>query len=96
MKPVCVPCQRFFRQTKTGFYFVEAMPVGHERPKPGTAEPEKWKPYKLWSGDRWECEGCGAVILSGFGHFPIAEQYEPGFSDRVKALGADQLQVNDG
>jgi hypothetical protein len=94
MKPVCVPCQRFFRQTKTGFYFIEGMPVGPGRPKPGTAEPDKWKPYKLWSGDKWECEGCGAEILSGFGLKPIAEHYEDDFAQAVKSFGA-AYQVND-
>lgn len=77
-----------------GFYFIEGMPVDNHA-QPGTAEPEKWKPYKLWVGDRYECEGCGAVILSGFGRDRIAEHYEADFADHVKALNADQLQVND-
>lgn len=94
MKPVCVPCQRFFRPKKNGYYFIEGMPK-RGRPEPGTAEPENWQPYKLWVGDQWECEGCGAVILSGFGQHPIAEHYQPDFAERVKAMGADQLQVND-
>lgn len=94
MKPVCVPCQRFFRCVTTGFYFIEGMPRVNGA-APGTAEPEKWQPYKVWTSDRWECEGCGAVILSGFGRQPVAEHYQSDFADHVKALGADQLQVND-
>lgn len=94
MKPICVPCQRFFRAKKNGFYFIEGMPRVNGA-QPGTSEPEKWQPYKLWVGDRWECEGCGAVILSGVGQAPIAEHYQDGFSEKVTALGADQLQVND-
>lgn len=95
MKPVCVPCQRFFRMKRAGFYFIEGMPIGTSRPLPGTAAPEQWKPYKLWSGDRYECEGCGAVIVSGFGLSPISEHYKPDFAEQVKMTGADQLQVND-
>lgn len=94
MKPVCVPCQRFFRMEKTGFYFIEGMPLSRGA-MPGTAEPDKWAPYKVWSGDRWKCEGCGAVILNGFGLHRIAEHYEPDFAAHVKRLNADQLQVND-
>lgn len=93
MKPVCVPCQRFFHCTKTGFYFIEGMPK-ENRAKPGTLEPEKWQPYK-WVSDRFECDGCGAVILSGFGSGPITEHYQSEFSDVVKSTGASQLQVND-
>jgi hypothetical protein len=27
MRPICVPCQRFFRPIKNGFHFIEGMPV---------------------------------------------------------------------
>ena len=95
MKPVCVPCQRFFRIKKIGVCFVEAMPApGTRHPLPGTAEPDKWVPYKLWSGDRWECDGCGATIISGVGRGPLAEHYEPHFDGWVKEFNAE-LQVND-
>lgn len=93
MKPVCVPCRRFFRMKKSGFYFIEGMPK--DNALPGNAEPEKWKPYKVWTADKWECPDCGAAILSGFGRERIAEHYEDDFTAQVKALGADQLQVND-
>ena len=96
MKPVCVPCQRFFRMKKQGFYFIEAMPKpGESRPAAGTQEPDKWTPYKIWSGDLWQCQGCGATILSGFGHLPIVEHHQPTFEQTVKNLNANQLQVND-
>lgn len=94
MKPVCVPCRRFFRPKKNGFYFIEGAPATNDVP-PGNAAPEKWHPYKIWSGDLYECEGCGAQIVSGFGREHIAEHYQSGFADVVKRLGADQLQVND-
>ena len=94
MKPVCVTCQRFFRCTRIGFYFTEGMPT-ENLAQPGTSEPEKWNPYKVWVSDRFECEGCGAVILAGFGSQPIAEHYQEEFTDIAMRLGADQLQVND-
>src|SRR5262245_22910085 len=96
MKPVCFQCQRFFRMRKSGFYFIEGMPVGgHAQPKAGTVEPEKWKPYKVWSGDLWECKGCGAQILSGFGLMPLAIQHEANFHDIIARTNARQFQVND-
>lgn len=83
MKPVCVPCRRFFRCTKNGFAFTEGM---------STVEPAQWLPYKIWRGDLWTCEGCGAEIISGVGSQPIAIQHQPHFDD----LNEDsQLQVND-
>lgn len=94
MKPVCVPCQRFFRMVKSGFYFIEGMPRRDNVP-PGTAAPESWKPYKVWAGDKWRCEGCGAEIVSGVGQHPIAEHYQADFAAHVLRLNADQLQVND-
>lgn len=92
-KPICVPCQRFFRCVKTGFYFTEGMPIG--KALPGTAEPEKWKPYKLWAGDKFKCEGCGAEIVTGFGSGPIRGHFEKDFTQIAESLGADKYQVND-
>lgn len=95
MKPVCVPCQRFYRMVKSGYYFIEAMPTGTPRPEPGTLEPEHWTPYKVWAGDLWRCMGCGSQIVSGAGLHPIAEHYQAEFGATVERLNASQLQVND-
>lgn len=95
MKPICVPCQRFFRMKKSGFYFIEGKPIGSTRPMPGTAEPDKWEPYKIWSGDLWECQGCGARIVSGAGAAPLSEWFRDDFRTVRASTGADQLQVND-
>lgn len=96
LKPICVPCQRFFRMKTQGYMFLEGMPKSSEgRPLPGTQEPEKWTPYKLWAGDLWECEGCGAQIVSGTGQSRVAEHYEADFMRLVNVYKADQLQVND-
>lgn len=98
MKPACVKCQRFFRPKKTGFAFIEAMPRSNmgepTRAQPGTAEPHRWTPYKLWIGDLWECEGCGAEAIFGVGQGPVAEHYQPDFSDKVARYGAF-AQIND-
>lgn len=93
MKPICVPCQRFYRPKKTGFPFIEGMPK-RSGAEPGTAEPERREPYKLWMGDQWACEGCGSEIVVGTGREPIAEHYQPTFADWVTRF-APELQVND-
>ncbi len=93
MRPVCIPCKRFFRIVKTGFAFVEGMPVG-DNIQPGTAQEDAWKPYKLWMGDKWKCQGCGAEIISGFGHSPIAEHYQPDFAKQRESYKGE-YQVND-
>ena len=96
MKPICVPCQRFFRCKKTGYYFIEGMPKdGVRHASPGAEAPEQWTPYKLWVGDLWQCEGCGTEIVSGVGMGPIAEHYMEEFNAPADQLGASQLQVND-
>lgn len=97
MKPICVPCHRFYRMVKSGYYFIEGMPIPQAfgvRVESGTADPDNWKPYKLWSGDLWRCEGCGHQIISGTGLLPIAEHYQSHFTDTAKRLDAE-YQVND-
>jgi hypothetical protein len=93
MKPICVPCRRFYRPRKNNFFFVEAMPDSGDV-LPGLAEIERWKPYKLWAGDLWECDGCGAQIISGVAREPIREHYQPDFESVRMQLGAD-FQIND-
>ncbi len=94
MKPICVPCQRFFRCTKTGVNFTEGMPKSNGAP-PGTTAPEQWQPYKVWAGDEFTCRGCGAVVIVGVGMRPIAEHYEADFTKVQTSLGAEKLQIND-
>jgi hypothetical protein len=94
LKPVCVPCKRFFQMQKSGFYFIEGI-RGPGISPPGTADPISWVPYKIWVADKWKCQGCGAEILSGFGHRPVSEDYKEDFQDKIEQLGASQLQVND-
>lgn len=93
MKPICVPCQRFFKPFKNGRYFLEGMPIENGA-KPGVSEAAKWAPYRLWVGDVWKCQGCGAEIISGVGRGPISEHYMPEFNRQREELRAD-FQVND-
>lgn len=93
LKPICVPCQRFFRMRKSGVYIIEGMPIGNGVP-PGKSFAEKWKPYKLWAVDRWECPECGVAMLFGSGQTPISEHYKPEFAETAKQLNAT-YQVND-
>ena len=86
MKPICIPCQRFFRMKKSGFYFIEGMPK-EGNPPPGKAQPEAWRPYKLYAGDIWECPGCGSQIIVGAGE-PIAEHFQSDFDTQINRHGA--------
>jgi hypothetical protein len=93
LKPICVPCQRFYRPKKNGFYFVEGMPLMNKA-EPGKRDANLWGPYKLWCGDLWVCEGCGHEIVVGVGRNPLAEHYQPDFAAHVESFNA-KLQVND-
>ncbi|MGD9884463.1 MAG: hypothetical protein AB7R40_23750 [Nitrospiraceae bacterium] len=95
MKPICVPCQRFFRMKKGGRGFIEGKPKGSCRPLAGLAEPEMWEPYKLWFGDEWECHGCGATIIQGAGQSPVSEWFRDDFKTAVATHCPDKWQVND-
>ncbi len=90
MKPICTQCQQFYRCKENGVFFIEGMPTRHD----GAAEPDAWKPYKIWSGDLWECKGCGSEIIVGCGRQPIAEHYEPDFEETMGAYKA-RVQIND-
>ena len=93
MKPICVRCQRFYRPSKNGVAFIEGMPNGNHI-APGLADPDNWRPYKLWMGDEWTCPDCGSVIIVGVGWEPISEHYKPEFKERVAEFDAS-LQIND-
>jgi hypothetical protein len=98
MKPICVPCERFMRPKKNGFYFIEGMPHSHptetwdEKQGKGSTG---WSPYKIWVGDLWECPTCKTQTVSGVARIPIAEHYQPEFIDLAKKLGADRFMVKD-
>src|SRR5215204_933512 len=99
LKPVCVPCARFFRPERNGYRFTEGMPDGTwpsglGPTPPGVEHDAYWQPYKLWVGDLWRCQGCGAEIVVGVVAGPVAEHYQEGFAE-TRHQGFNQLQVND-
>ena len=94
LKPICVSCERFYRPKKTGRYFVEGFPT-HNEAKKGKAEPESWRPYKLWMGDEWECPDCGSLIIVGTGLQHIAEHYQPKFKAMVENSPGSDLLIKD-
>lgn len=93
MKPICVPCERFMRPKRNGYYFLEGMPAT-QRPDIGKGA-DGWEPYKLWVGDLWECPTCHHQLVSGVALHPIAEHYEPDFQRQVDVYGAERLLVKD-
>jgi hypothetical protein len=62
-RPVCVPCQRFYRAHKNGVRVLEQAPT----------------PYKVWDADLYRCPGCGHETIVGFGHRPISEHFQEDF-----------------
>lgn len=94
MRPICVPCARFFRPKKNGYYFIEGMPRGSGA-LPGNLTPELWTHYKLWVGDLYECPGCGTQTIVGVPSRPLAEHYQPDFEENVAHFNGGQFRVND-
>lgn len=92
MKPICVKCQRFYHPKRNGISFLEMMPEG--KAQPGTAEPDKWHPYKLWLGDLWECLGCHNEIIVGVGQRQLVEHYQEDFNHHCSVY-QPQIKVND-
>ena len=69
---VCVPCNRFMRIEKNGVTVEEQTEVGES--------------YKLWDADLYRCPECGHEIVSGFGHVPLAEHYQPTYQQSRERL----------
>lgn len=79
---VCRPCGRFYRILKNGVPVEETMPRG-----------DGWAPYKLWVGDLYKCEGCGAEVIAGFAREPVAEHYMESYAvhrERWRQIGGVQ------
>lgn len=69
---VCAKCNRAMRPKKNGVAFTE---MAQDRP------------YKLWMGDLWECQDCGAeMIYSHPQQSPIAESYEARFAAQMESF----------
>ena len=95
LKPICVPCERFYRPKKNGYAFMEGMPLSND-PKIGRGKGASgWAPYKLWMGDLWECPTCGHQTIVETGAQPIAEHYQLGFNLALERFGNPTLLVKD-
>lgn len=95
LKPVCMKCHRFFKPHKTGFWFTEGMPIGPDQVEPGVEHAHKWRPYKVWQGDIYKCDGCQTTIITGCAQQPIRVQHQSDFAAIRRGCNADQFQVND-
>ena len=67
----CLTCRTFLKIKKNGVALIEGMPSGRAG---------EWVDYKLWMGDLYGCESCGAEVIAGFGREPIAEHYQPTYA----------------
>lgn len=95
MKPICVPCRRFFRPKKNAVSFIEGMPETNDvAALMGNRAADQWKPYKLWNGDLWACPDCGAEIIVGVGIWPLAEYFQEDFDKKCESWNAT-IQIND-
>lgn len=50
------------------------------------------KPYKIWVGDKWACQGCGSQIVIGFPSVPVAERWHEKFDSLVDDLDPIEVQ----
>lgn len=91
MRPICVPCQRFYFPKKNGVAFTEGMQA-ISGARPGK-NPKGWKPYKLWMGDLWACPSCGTETIVGTGRDCIAEHYQEDFQSKLDSF-KPEVQVN--
>lgn len=93
-KPVCVPCQRFYRPKRNGTPLLEQRPI-KQGALPGPKNASDWVPYKLWGSDLMVCPSCGHELLSGFSREALHD-YDPDFLDSVKnALARGAVVIND-
>ena len=83
-KLTCVRCRPYFKPKKNAIAVEEGMPRGDG----------VWGSYKLWQADLWECPGCGAQLVTGYGRNPIAEHYETDYAAQV-ARHAPLFRVDD-
>lgn len=56
MRPICVPCQRFYHCETNDYCFEERRPEIN----------------KLWNGDKFRCPTCKTTIIVGVAEQPLA------------------------
>jgi hypothetical protein len=65
----CPVCEIWMKNHKSGAIVEEAMTKGGA-------------PYKLWSGDMYECPQCLGTVIVNFGAHPIAEHFQPDYHEQ--------------
>jgi hypothetical protein len=78
-KPVCVTCKVKMERVRSGVDVLEQY----------LNPPE---PYQVWSGDLFECPGCGARIVADFANGPrwhVSEETKPPEADVVEKESLD-------
>jgi hypothetical protein len=93
LKPICIPCQRFFKPEKNGQMVEERKPTTNEA-RPGKDDAHLWDSYKLWMTDRWKCPGCHSEIICGAGRDPICISHQPDY-EKVRGWEPNIVIVND-
>jgi len=82
---VCVQCNRQMRPKKNGFEFLEMARMN--------GQSAEQSPYKLWSGDLWECQDCGnQIVYTDARQAPIAEHFQPGFAERCEEVAVSAAE----
>ncbi len=66
MMPSCLDCRREMRVEKNDQRVIEHT--------------EDHKPYKIWSGDTWECPECHIRVVVNYGSTPVSEHFKPEFA----------------
>lgn len=78
-RPVCRQCQCEMRPEKNGVGVLDLTESGGE--------------YEVWDADLWKCPQCGIEVVGGFGHGPIARQFQEGFTAVLDEYAKHSLLV---
>lgn len=65
------------------------MPIKSQNrlPDQSLIEVTDWKSYKLWMGDLWECQGCGAeLVLTGAAQVPVGEHFQKDYQQLLETF----------
>jgi hypothetical protein len=66
-RPVCIPCKREMKSLKVG----EVVLLNAGRMTMRTGYKVEQVPYQAYHGDSFECEGCGAQIVTRYAEQPF-------------------------
>lgn len=90
MTYACPKCRRMYRIKKNGVNIEEGAPIGEPNDH---GEYDEWTAYKLYKGDLWECEGCGAQLVVP-ARAPLGEHYEPDYARKL-AIYPPMCRIDD-